>query len=118
MINNETGVVQNAKIRPRYETSETQDAYEVSVYMPGVGKDGIKVSHENDEITIAGTRKNLIPASWRALSRESRDCDYELKLALNVRIDDAKIAAKTENGILRLTLPKASEAKPRLISIE
>jgi len=118
MIDNRTQSVRNEKARPHFETSETKDAYEVRVYMPGVGKDGISISHEGDELAIGGTRKNLIPASWRAFSRESRDCDYELKLALNVRIDESKIAAKTENGVLRLTLPKASESKPRQISIE
>jgi HSP20 family protein len=118
MIDNETKVTQNAKVRPYYETEETKDAYEVRVFMPGVGKDGVKVSREGDEIAINGARKSLIPASWRALSRESGDGDYELRLALNVRIDEARISAKTDNGVLLLTLPKASETKPRLIAIE
>jgi HSP20 family protein len=118
MINKEANAVQNAKIRPYYETSEGRDAYEVRVYMPGVGKDGISISHRGDDLSISGTRKNLIPKSWRTLCRESRDCDYELRLTLNVQIDDSKIAAKTENGVLRLTLPKAEEVKPKLIAIE
>jgi HSP20 family protein len=105
------------KVRPYYESEEKADAYEVRVQMPGVKKDGVSLSLNGDELSIQGKRA-AVPEGWRAVSRESADADYELALGLNVEIDGEKIAAKVEDGILTLTLPKAERAKPRQISIE
>jgi HSP20 family molecular chaperone IbpA len=43
--------------------------------------------------------------------------DYRLNLELNVRVNEAAISAQVTDGVLRLTLPKAEEAKPRRIEV-
>ncbi|MFA5256576.1 MAG: Hsp20/alpha crystallin family protein [Opitutales bacterium] len=113
----DTLVSNECKIRPAYETSENADAYEVRVFMPGVGKDGIGISLENDELRVSGRRSASIPEGWRPLSRESRGADYQLRLGLNVKIDGEKIEARNENGVLILTLPKAEALKFRKIPV-
>lgn len=118
MAETNTAAVETRKIRPYYESSEKDDAYEVRVWMPGVNRSGINISLENDELNISGKRASAVPAGWRAISRESGDEDYELRLALNVEIDGDKIEARTEDGILCLTLPKAETVKPRRIAIQ
>lgn len=118
MVSTQTEPATTATIRPPYNTEELKDAYEVRVYMPGVNKDGISISLDNDELLITGKRKAAIPSGWRVLRRESRSEDYELRLSLNVEIDGAKINAMTENGVLTLTLPKAETVKPRQIAIQ
>ena len=118
MASNELATVTNEKIRPFYTTEELKDAYEVHVFMPGVNKAGTSISLENDELVITGKRHAAVPAAWKVISRESRSEDYELRLSLNVEIEGDKIAAKTENGVLYLTLPKAEMVKPRQIAIQ
>lgn len=105
-------------VRPYYESRENEDAYEVRVFMPGVKKEGLGISLNGDELSVSGKRAGEVPVGWRPISLESAQADYELTLGLNVEIDGEKIAAKLEDGVLRLTLPKAEKAKPRKISIE
>ena len=114
----QTATCNTCKIRPQYESEENNDAYEVRVYMPGVKKEGTTISLDKNELTISGKRAAQVPQEWRPISRESRDDDYELRLSLNVEIDGGKIVARTENGVLYLTLPKAETVKPRQITIQ
>jgi len=109
---------QTNTVRPYYKTEENADAYEVKVYMPGVGKDGIGISLEKDDLLITGHKNTGVPEGWRVLSRESNSADYQLRLTLNVEVDGENIQARTENGILLLTLPKAEAEKPKRIDIQ
>lgn len=104
--------------RPHYEVSELNDAFNIKVYLPGVSKTGVTVNYEADTLTITGTRTHKASADWRPVSRPLNEDNYRLALSLNVDIDADKIAAKTEDGVLTLTLPKAEAIKPRQISVE
>jgi HSP20 family molecular chaperone IbpA len=104
--------------RPRYDVAENDDAFVVTVSLPGVNRSGVDISIDNETLSITGTRHQALPESWRPLRRELPDGDYLLNLRLNVRIDENKIAAKVEDGILTLALPKADEVKPRKIKVE
>lgn len=104
--------------RPVYSVEALEDAYEVRVQVPGCNKEGIHLSHEKDALTIVATRKDVKNPDWRLLHREIRNSDYELKLNLNVDIDIEKISANTEDGILKIHLPVAEQAKPKLIQVD
>lgn len=118
MVSTQVATTETAKVRPYYTTEEHDDAYEVKVFMPGVNKNGLSIALDSDELTITGKRGDAVPSGWRVLSRESQGGDYELRLALNVEIDGEHIGAKTENGVLTLSLPKAETVKPRRIAIQ
>ena len=118
MTSTQTVTNETAKVRPYYRAEERKDDYEVQVFLPGVGKDGIAISLENETLIVTGKRTTSVPSGWRTISRESAAGDYELRLALNVEIDGEHIAAKTENGVLHLTLPKAEMVKPRRIEVQ
>lgn len=105
-------------IRPGYEVIPSEDSYEVRVVMPGVGKEGLSLTLDKDDLLIEGTRTQRRNPSWKVVHQEISDANYRLRLQLNVAIEDSKIAAKIENGILRVTLPVAEEAKPKTISID
>lgn len=61
--------------------------------------------------------KHKIPDTWKAILREQQLEDFRLQLQLNVKIDDGKIAAKIENGVLELNLPKSEGVKPKSIAV-
>lgn len=104
-------------VKPLFEIKETDDAYGVTVYLPGVAKDGLEITAEASELRIVGRRAWKQPESWTALYRESADVPYELVLTHDNAIDGEKIAAELRDGVLRISLPKAEAIKPRKIAV-
>ncbi len=102
-------------VSPRVNIVENKDGYSLEAEMPGVSKDGLDISVEENVLTITGRR----PAEPTAtlLYRESRPADYRRVFELDPSIDSAKISAQIEQGILTLTLPKAERVKPRRIAV-
>jgi HSP20 family protein len=104
-------------VAPDVNIYETADGYQLEAEMPGVGKGGLEVTLENNEITIIG-RRNHDPVGGELLLRESQDADYRRVFELDPAIDTSRISARMEQGILRMTLPKSEKVKPRKISVD
>ncbi|WP_309387755.1 Hsp20/alpha crystallin family protein [Cerasicoccus frondis] len=104
-------------LRPQYEVSSTQEAYTVQVYVPGVAKEGVKITVDQDTLAIEASRKQAANEQWRARHREIPTADYRLRLNLNVPVDAEQITASTADGVLTITLPVAEAAKPRQIAV-
>ncbi|MFO1476478.1 MAG: Hsp20/alpha crystallin family protein [Verrucomicrobiota bacterium] len=102
---------------PEVNIFETRDGYVVQAEMPGVGKDGLNITLEGNEITITG-RRNRDTAAGEVLFRERQQADYRRVFELDPAIDTSRISAKMDQGILTLTLPKSERVKPRKISVE
>jgi len=103
--------------RPQFEVDETEGAYGVTVYLPGVSKEGLEITDEDGELRITGKRATKLPEGLAALHRESSDAAFELLLTHDSAVDTAKIEAELKDGVLRLALAKAESAKPRKIAI-
>ena len=103
--------------RPAYDVSENADDFNVRVSLPGVSRDGVEISVEDEVLSITGTRTKSVSESWRPLRRELPNGDFRLDLRLNVAVNEEKINAKVADGLLDLTLPKADEVKPRKIKV-
>jgi len=103
--------------RPQFEIDETEGAYGVTVYLPGVAKDGLEITDEGGELRITGKRATKVPEGLTALHRESYDGVFELVLTHDNSVDTGKIEAELKDGILRLALAKAESAKARKIAI-
>jgi HSP20 family protein len=103
-------------ITPPTSVSETTDGYLLELEMPGVSKDGLEISIENNELSILGRRSNpAIDAT--PVHRESQPYNYRRSFEIDPSIDSAKIAARVSQGVVTLTLPKAEEVKPRKITV-
>ena len=103
-------------ITPPTSVSETTDGYLLELEMPGVSKDGLEISIENNELSILGRRSN--PAiDGTPVHRESQPYNYRRSFEIDPSIDSAKIAARVSQGVVTLTLPKAEEVKPRKITV-
>jgi HSP20 family protein len=103
--------------RPRYEINETEGSYELTVKLPGVGKDGLDLTDEGGELRIRGTRTATVPEGFSALHRETSDASFELVLEHGNTIDSEKIEAELKDGVLRVKLAKAESAKARKIAV-
>lgn len=104
-------------LAPRYEVTETPDAYGLVVELPGVSKDGLELSVDNEQVRVLGRRAWHKPEGWNALHRESREAAFELVLDHGRAIDAEKVHAELRDGVLRVSLPKAEALKPRKIAV-
>jgi|SRR5687767_7247571 len=104
-------------VQPQVNITETQDGYILEAEMPGVGKDGLEVLLEGNELTIVG-RRSVEMGEAQLLYRESADRDYRRTFELDPAIDTGRINARMDNGILYLELPKSERVKPRKITVE
>lgn len=104
-------------VKPAYEVKESDDAFGVTVQLPGVAKDGLELTAEEGVFRIVGRRGWKQPEGWTALYRESMDAPFELALEHDNAIDVEKIHAELTDGVLRVALPKVEAIKPRKIAV-
>jgi HSP20 family protein len=104
-------------LHPQVNIVETKEGYLLEAEMPAVGKEGLEVLLEGNELTILGRRTHKFDGA-RLVYRESHDRDFRRSFELDPTIDTERIAARMEDGVLYLTLPKAEKVKPRKINIE
>jgi HSP20 family protein len=102
-------------VSPNVNIIETKEGYILEAEMPGVAKEGLEVSVEENVLTILGRRQP--DPSAKILYRESSPVDYRRVFELDPAIDTGKINAQIEQGILTLTFPKTEKAKPRRITV-
>jgi HSP20 family protein len=104
-------------IRPLVSIYETADAYTLEADMPGVNKEGLEVTLEDNELTLAGHRADFGPKGSEPAYRESAPADYRRSFELAQNINTSQISARIENGVLTVVLPKAEQVKPRRIEV-
>jgi HSP20 family protein len=102
-------------IRPASSVIHRQDGVIIECDMPGVARDGINLTVDNDVLTIKGRRTKTQPGSL--LHRESSALDFARSFSLDGGFDAGRIQARAESGVLRVFLPKAEAAKPRQIPV-
>ncbi|WP_371765416.1 Hsp20/alpha crystallin family protein [Massilia sp.] len=102
----------------RLDVEETDDAYDVSADIPGVGKDDIKVEIDGNRVTIAAERKQDTEEKRGNTVRSERHWGRQYRsFTLHTPVDDAKAEARYENGVLKLHLPKKADAGTHRIEI-
>ncbi len=103
-------------IAPPASVTDSAEGYTLEIEMPGVKKDGLDISFENNELTIIG-RRSLPSVEGTLIHHESRAENFRRTFELDPSIDANKISAKIDQGLVTLTLPKAEHVKPRKITV-
>jgi HSP20 family protein len=103
-------------VAPSASVIEAVDGYTLEIEMPGVNKQGLEVSVENNELTIIG-RRSLPTVEGTLIHHESRPENYRRTFELDPSINADKISVKIDQGLATLTLPKAEHVKPRRITV-
>ena len=100
---------------PRTNVQETDSAYELTLEMPGLSREDVEVSYENETLIVKGEKKSEKKDEKGAVRREFYS---RFERSFNVHgIDANKVSAKMESGILSITLPKSSERLGRKIDV-
>ena len=103
-------------IAPPASVIEAGEGYTLELEMPGVTKDRLDISVENNELTVVGQR-SLPTVQGTLIHHESRPNNFRRTFELDPSIDADKISAKIDQGLVTLTLPKAEHVKPRKITV-
>lgn len=103
---------------PRADLIETEENFELELDLPGYDEKNIDVTVEQGILSITGNRES---------TREEETADFRLRersfgrftrsFSVPQTIDSAAVVAEYENGVLRVTMPKAAEAMARRIEV-
>ena len=101
------------------DIKDTGDSLKVVVELPGIAKEDVTVSLHDSVLTVVGERKKIeLKENEQWLRNEIRYGKLERSVKLPYAIVSEKITATQENGLLRIEMPKAEEAKPKQIVIK
>ena len=104
-------------LKPRFVVHSDKENYSVQIDLPGVAKDGVSIDLDSNVLTVSAKRKPSVNPEWKTLHRELSDQDFLLRLKLNVPVDESKLTAKLDSGVLTVDLPVKEAAKPRRIEV-
>lgn len=104
--------------RPVADISETKREYVIKAELPEVEKKDVHISLENGMLTISGERRMEKESEGETQHRiESFYGKFSRSFALPSDVDEKKISAESQNGVLKVHLPKTKMAKPKQIEI-
>ena len=103
---------------PAVDIFETDEAVTVLAEMPGVEKSGVDINLEDDVLTLKGKREGDVGKDESVLLKEYESGSYLRRFTVSESIDQDKIEASMQDGILTLKLPKIAPAKPRKIEVK
>lgn len=109
---------QAATWAPRIDVIESDDALIFEIDLPGINKEDVHVGLHDGVLTVSGERvKREIADTDNVVRIERFTGNFYRTFPVPAAIDEKKIDAGLENGVLTLRLPKAEESKPRKIKI-
>lgn len=110
-----TEVQSTRPIEPRVDIFEQPEQVTLCADLPGVSRDNLNISVENDTLTIEGVI--TVPIEQQHSHQEITAPYYRRNFTLGKEIDSEQIQANFVDGVLTLKLPKRAESKPRRIKI-
>jgi HSP20 family protein len=116
----EKGVERTRETRvftPAVDIIEKDSNIVILADMPGVDENSVDVTLEKDLLTIYGKIEPEIPANHKLVISEYGIGDYQRTFTLSSEIDRDHIKATVSDGVLRLVLPKAEQAKTKKIPV-
>ncbi len=104
---------------PPCDVFEDKEAVRIIAEIPGVKAEDVKLSLENNLLTIRGEKKQVAEEKVDRVHRYERTYGvFERSFALPSTVDPERIEARYDSGILTVTLPKAERARPRQIEVK
>ena len=104
--------------RPSVDISETREHYLIKAELPEVEKDDVDVSVENGVLTISGERHYDNEEETETKHRiESMYGRFSRSFTLPSDADEAKISAKSSNGVLKVRIPKMEAVKENKVRV-
>lgn len=104
---------------PDADLSETEDAYSLTVDLPGLTKKDIEVSYQDHRLTISGERKEEKKEEGKDFLRQERyRGTFTRSFTMPTKVVEDKIKASFKDGVLTVSVPKAEVKKAKLVNID
>ena len=101
------------------DLSETADAFQLRLDVPGVKPEDIKVEVRGDTVHVRGERKTEKEEQEKTFHRVERQVGkFEEMVRLPGPVDDGKVQAEFKEGVLTITLPKTEAAKTHTVQVQ
>ncbi|HEY3295189.1 MAG TPA: Hsp20/alpha crystallin family protein [bacterium] len=104
---------------PNVDIVENADGFEIHAELPGVKQEEVKITLHDNVLTLSGEKRQEIKENKDNLLRVERNYGrFERSFSLPTTVKPEDVRAQFEDGVLKITLPKAETAKARQIQIE
>ena len=103
---------------PPVDIQETEDAFRLFAELPGLTKEDIQITLENNVLRLSGERKlekDVKKDNYQRIERVYGS--FARSFSLPHQVNSEGVTASFENGVLTVSVPKAEQSKPRKISI-
>lgn len=107
-----------ALVAPPVDIYENGKSITLLADMPGVSPEHLEIDLNEGVLTITGRVVRAESALEEQVSREYRAATFQRKFTLSQSVDQARIEARLEDGVLHLELPKVEKAQPRKIQVK
>ena len=105
--------------RPAAEVVETQDTLEIDCDLAGLERDQVEVRIDGQVLVVQGERLRPVDAGeWNFHRLERPYGKFQRRFELPAGLDLDHVRASLEDGVLRVSLPKRPEARPRPIRVD
>ena len=107
------------KLNPLLDETEDEKAYHVKIELPGMDKDDVDITLSEGMLIIRGEKKQEEDQKDKDFYRSERMFGaFRRALPIPVEVDESKIAASFDKGVLNIELPKSSEAQRKIKHID
>ena len=111
--------IQTSEFSPACEISEDEEQYTMKFDLPGVTKDQVQVDLENDRLTVrAERREEKKQEDRRRYLSEISYGSYIRSFMMPGPVDEKKVEAGFNNGVLTVTVPKSVKSKAKQIPVQ
>lgn len=104
-------------IVPPVDVFENESGITLLADLPGVSRDRLGVRVDGDTLLVEATAATTVPQNLDLVYGEAQVASYRRQFTLSRELDASRIEAQLKDGVLRLTIPKAEEARPRRIEV-
>jgi HSP20 family molecular chaperone IbpA len=103
---------------PPIDIHEVADGLVLEADLPGVSQNNLTIELEDNVLSLRAKVDSPVTEAARVLHEEYRPGDFYRSFILSDEVDRSRISAELNNGVLKLTLPKAERARTRRIEIK
>jgi HSP20 family molecular chaperone IbpA len=103
---------------PPVDVFENEASITLLADLPGVPRDQLNVRVDGENLVLEATAATAGPENLQLVHGEAQIPTYRRQFTLSRELDASRIDAQLRDGVLRLTIPKAEEAKPRRIQVQ
>jgi HSP20 family molecular chaperone IbpA len=102
---------------PPVDVVENDSGITLLADLPGVSRDRLGVRVDGENLLIEATASMVVPENMQLVYGEAQYPLYRRQFTLSRELDASRIEANLKDGVLKLTIPKREEAKPRRIEV-